>query len=147
MAQLVGASMLLLCFSKPLPNQSGPQALLVRASSQPSGPSGAVDQGSSKEFVIVATKRAEVALLVGIFVSHLLPNEAGRSGTVGRVFLCPQSCPYQAGQGRSFRSLVDMLLDPLWHEEALVSMIFVPRCTRSVYLLFLTSYTLASFIL
>ena len=89
------------CFgvSRLLPNQSGQQALLVGSSSQPGWPSGFVGQESSDVFLVVPTKRAAMALLVGTSVFKILTNRESRSGTVGRVLLGPLCFLNQAGRG------------------------------------------------
>ena len=61
-------------FSRLHPNQSGQQALLVGHSSQPGWPGGFVGLESSDVFLVVPTKRAAMALLVGTFVSKFLPT-------------------------------------------------------------------------
>ena len=86
-------------FSRLLPNQSGQQALLVGSSSQPGWPSGFVGQESSDVFLVVPTKRAAMALLVGTSVFKILTNRESRSGTVGRVLLGLQCFLNQAGRG------------------------------------------------
>ena len=109
MALLVGVSVLLVslnffpnnrasrrCWSGAPLNQAGQVALLVRS---PLMSSGFVGQESSDVFLVVPTKRAAMALLVGTSVFKILTNRESRSGTVGRVLLGPQCFLNQASRG------------------------------------------------